>query len=322
MIGQLPKFSFKRYLRTIAVDVDSADKLVSTVLEAIRDAATQTSGDPVRLLVFTIFVDDPERGPVQYELRAWVAPDKVTTVSNFDESFDPARAYRVIIEEFEVAAIAASFDADSASHLGFPLHILPLDSGLEERIRELLGLAKPARPAQPEPVEEAEASREGAGVEAVEAEPETEEEPAAARLYTITRRSLIPFSLNRPRPRVQLRREEREEARPAVVGGGVPGNGGDGIAKCLARIWEECVYGDCSQPSDFRAALENDGFAVVGKGAEYVCVIRSQRRHCRYFVIVMGPGKIETDCLRSVEEAVRLLEERVRSKGYLTVLAS
>jgi len=318
MIRQLPKFSFKRYLRTSAVDVEAPEKLVETIQRAIEEAAKAASPDPVRLLVFTIFVDDPEMGPLQYEFRAWVSPDKVTMVSNIDDRFDPSRAYRVIIEEFEVSAIAASFDSDSASHLGFEPLILPLTGGLDSKLRQLLRLEKPVEKARAEPqgrAEEEPTPREG---EREDGRGGPVEKP---KLGTSLLGAIVQGGA---RPRFLRRREEpaREPPKPAVEVVAKPAsNGGDGISRCLSRIWEECVYGDCSQPSDLRQALESDGFAVVGKGAEYYCVVRGERRHCRYFVIIMGPGKIETDCLSSVDEAVRLLEEKVRSEGYLTVLS-
>jgi len=316
MIRQLPKFSFKRYMRTSAVDVEAPEKLVETIRGAIEEAARAAKPDPVRLLVFTIFVDDPEMGPVQYEFRAWVSPDKVTMVGNIDHRFDPSRAYRVIIEEFEVSAIAASFDSDSASHLGFEPVILPLTGGLELKLRQLLRLEKPVEKERPEPASNVE--EEPARKEREDGRGGLIEKP---RLGAGLLGALVQGG---PRPRLLRRREEpaREPPKPAVEVVAKPAsNGGDGISRCLSRIWEECVYGDCNQPSDLRKALEEDGFAVVGKGAEYYCVVRGERRHCRYFVIVMGPGKIETDCLSSIDEAVRLLEEKVKAEGYLTVLS-
>jgi len=315
MVRQLPKFSFKRYLRTSAVDVEEPEKLVEVIRGAIEEAARTAKQDPVRLLVFTIFVDDPELGPVQYELRAWVSPDKVTMVGNIDERFDPSRAYRTIIEEFEVSAIAASFDSDSASHLGFEPIILPLPGDLDAKLRLLLRLEKPVKEeVKPELAHE-------------------EEEPAHSReeKRKLVEKPRLGAGLlgaivqGGPRPPRLLRRKEEpssEPPKPAVETVAKPaGNGGDGLSRCLARIWEECVYGDCSQPSDPRRALETDGFAVVGKGAEYLCVVKGERRHCRYFVILMGPGKIETDCLSGIDDAVRLLEEKVKSMGYLAVLS-
>ncbi len=142
MPRRLPRVSFNRHLKTRIIDVESPQDLLRAIEEAIREALSIATDDRRVLVEVEIFTDAGD-----YHCRMWVSGDHIALVSNIDESFDPSKAYRVMVELFEVSKWIAAYEVDSHGHLGFQPVIRRVDSMREvrEHVARILRLETESR---------------------------------------------------------------------------------------------------------------------------------------------------------------------------------
>ncbi len=133
----MPNFLFKKYLKTLIVDVEN--DLKSILTKILTEASRFTNEDSAVLVDIYLFYDYPD--VTESECRVWMY--KNTTYLVCDSKVENnENIYRINAEIFEVTPIQMFFDLEKLSNLGYSIRQASFDkiTYLAKNIADELGI--------------------------------------------------------------------------------------------------------------------------------------------------------------------------------------